>query len=333
MVIKMIVENTPMKKGKLILLIIPLVLCSLAVSAFAQPQLPCSFYGNAVINNRNAPVGSIITAEINGLVKGSIILDSEGKYGGETALYGKLLVQDGNDGDTINFYIQTPQMSNKIKASETATWVSGEISKLDLTFTGEEIAKTETTGNTGSPSGAQANQETNEETQNIEQNQIQGTVYNIDENFKTSDNVTLKISKNDEIIFTFENEQHSIKLKSMSDFAVLLTISSDPFDVIVGVKETKNVDLNGDNSDDISIKLNSIKDSKADITITKLKKEPQESPKTMASTGMEGVTGMMFASNAVLNGLIIAVIIIVIAIGFYIHKRKGRGTAWRVHQK
>jgi hypothetical protein len=277
--------------------------------------MPSIFYGSLTINGRPVPVGSVVTAKINDLTKGSFTVVTEGYCE-------QINVADGNPEDIITFYVQTPAMANQIQASETAVWISGKIDRLDLTFTGEEIAKTETTGNTGSAGGNTGNTgaQTNQGAQNTEvQNneQIQGTVYNIDENFKTSNNVTLKISKNDEIVFTFENEQHSIKVKSMSDFAVLLTISSDPFDVIIGAKETKNVDLNGDSSDDISIKLNSIKENKADITITKLKKE---SPKTVAaSTGINGVTGMAISTEAALGFAVLVIVVIAIA-GLYLYR-------------
>ena len=71
--------------------------------------------------------------------------------------------------------------------------------------------------------------------------------------------------------FTIGIESHEIKLKSLTETTAIFTISSDPFDLSMNVKDKKEIDLNNDGTNDVSIELHSIIRGKADLTITKLK--------------------------------------------------------------
>jgi len=67
--------------------------------------LPHPFYGTVTIQGSPAPVGTVITADIGGVVCGSITTTVEGQYGSPDALDEKLVVQGPiQDGATIHFY-------------------------------------------------------------------------------------------------------------------------------------------------------------------------------------------------------------------------------------
>jgi len=72
---------------------------------FMTIALPHPFYGTVAIDNSPAPVGTVITADVGGVVCGSITTTVEGQYGGPGALDEKLMVQGAiQDGTTIYFY-------------------------------------------------------------------------------------------------------------------------------------------------------------------------------------------------------------------------------------
>ena len=67
--------------------------------------LPHPFYGTVTIEGSPAPVGTVITADVGGVVYGSITTTVAGQYGGPGALDEKLMVQGPiQDGATIHFY-------------------------------------------------------------------------------------------------------------------------------------------------------------------------------------------------------------------------------------
>jgi len=82
-----------------------LVFIVLAGAAYAQPAVPCAFYGSASINGRPVPAGSVITAQIDGISRGSIVISEDGTYGGALLDDGKLSVFEGSSGADIIFYV------------------------------------------------------------------------------------------------------------------------------------------------------------------------------------------------------------------------------------
>lgn len=97
--------------------------------AFAAPQLPHAFYGQAEINGNELPADSTINARAGGELVGSITLKNNGEYGGPGAYDSKLLAQGNiSAGETITFFY------SGIKAEQTASFQSGNTEKLDLTF-------------------------------------------------------------------------------------------------------------------------------------------------------------------------------------------------------
>src|SRR3989338_6680797 len=126
-------------------------ICALVLEGmlvFAQatdaPALPAFFYGKATYNGKSVPLNSIITAKIDNEKRGSIKVQEQGLYGNEKG-FNKLLVTGGRSsvGKNVEFYVKIPKLQ-EIKATQTYNWQSGSITKLDLTFNGQEIVDNST---------------------------------------------------------------------------------------------------------------------------------------------------------------------------------------------
>jgi len=116
--------------------IIAILFCILvsAAPAQAEPPIPHAFYGDVTIGGEAAPLGTVVSAKVNGVESGSVITWEIGEYGWgrgspDYEYQGNLLVQGEHisSGDLIEFYI------NNIKADQTAASHSGELTELDLT--------------------------------------------------------------------------------------------------------------------------------------------------------------------------------------------------------
>ena len=103
------------------------IVASLAMLAIVQgsPPTPHLFYGSVLINGEDAPVGTVISAEVGGMPQGTTTVTTAGQYGGPGAEDDKLVVSDPG---TILFYVQG------VPANETSTFSSGAVTELPLTF-------------------------------------------------------------------------------------------------------------------------------------------------------------------------------------------------------
>ena len=121
--------------------------------AFAQepPILPHAFYGSVQVYSaddmsdiRDAPVDTVVTAEVGGEVKGSLTVTTAGQYGGPAGGDPKLIVQDTiPSGAEITFYVDG-YLAEEVRVKEegenwkdvdpewVATFTSGEVWGLDL---------------------------------------------------------------------------------------------------------------------------------------------------------------------------------------------------------
>jgi len=128
-------------------LIISVICGAIVLPAFAlaaPPQLPHIFYGNVTNNGNDVPANTVIIAKVGGVEKGRITVSMPGKFGGSGALDKKLLVQGNiSNGAVISFYI------GDNVASQTASFNSGNIQQLNLTFT----TTSSSGGNTGGGGG------------------------------------------------------------------------------------------------------------------------------------------------------------------------------------
>lgn len=125
-----------MKRGLTAVTLVALVVLSVgAVGVSAQespPPVPAAFYGDAefIGDGGDVPSGLTIEAVVNGEVVGTIET-GQGTYGGSGTYDEKLTAQCVGDcsGATVRFRLQ-----GEVWAQENATWESGDVQQLPLTF-------------------------------------------------------------------------------------------------------------------------------------------------------------------------------------------------------
>jgi len=111
------------------LLILALLLCAIPASA-DTPTIPHAFYGTLTIGGSAAPVGTVVTAEVDEVECGSITTTVAGQYGGSGAFDARLCVSgDIATGATIKFYVGGNE------AGETYAFNPGIVTELNLTVT------------------------------------------------------------------------------------------------------------------------------------------------------------------------------------------------------
>ena len=127
-----------MKKFRLLttyILAIGLLFSLVQPALAAPPSLPSSFYGKVTVNGQVVPVGTVISARINGVEYAhfSAIIDAGQSWytldvpGDDPDTPG---TQGGVEGDTIVFFI------GPIQAAQTGIWHAGTNVVLNLTGTG-----------------------------------------------------------------------------------------------------------------------------------------------------------------------------------------------------
>lgn len=92
-----------------------------------NPSLPHQFFGSVNFTNGAAPNGLAVEARINGAVVGNSVT-ANGKYGHNPNLLFALDNQGVHAGKTVEFYV------DGIKANETAVFVNGNSSQVNLTI-------------------------------------------------------------------------------------------------------------------------------------------------------------------------------------------------------
>jgi len=90
----------------------------------------------------------------------------------------------------------------------------------------------------------------------------------LDNEFSQGTNIQLK--ENAEAKFILDDEEHTIKIDSISSDSVTLTIQSNPIQVNLKIGEEKKFDLDDDSFYDVQVKLNGIKNGIPEIYIKKI---------------------------------------------------------------
>lgn len=123
----------------------------LPVLVFAQsPSLPHQFFGSVNYTNGAAPNGLVVEARISGSVVGSSIT-AGGNYGYNPNLLFALDNDGVHAGKTVEFYV------SGIKANETAVFVNGNSSQVNLTIPASlPTTPTSTSGDDGGGGGGGA---------------------------------------------------------------------------------------------------------------------------------------------------------------------------------
>ena len=98
--------------------------------AAGQEEVPASYYGEVTVNGDPAPEGTEIAAVVDGEVQDTIVVESEGEYGGSDLFDEKLVVNEPSGDTTVEFVV------GDVTADETVEWEQGDVRKVDLTFDG-----------------------------------------------------------------------------------------------------------------------------------------------------------------------------------------------------
>lgn len=119
---------------------------------------------------------------------------------------------------------------------------------------------------------------------------------------------------------------HTIKIKTVDEVAgtVTIEISSDPITITLKIGETKEVDLDVDGTNDLSVTLNKITSGVADITTKRLTPLPTEAPAEEVPTEApaEEIPTAPEAASKTWLWILIIVVIVVIGVGYWFMKKK-----------
>jgi hypothetical protein len=281
--------------------------------ASAYPVTPFTLVGSAEINGRPVPAGSVITAEIDGVAKGYVIVETEGVYG-DRGTETKLAVQNGNNGDEIVFKIQTPQMANTLPSLETATYKGGILEDLDLTFEGSEVPKPPSNEGSDSSGGGSSgvgssgglslpggdetipgedSNSTGEQEEPVLQLPTLGRTLYAD---LTNGPVEVEMENRDTVIITLGQEDYPVLLKTIGDFSVLLENAGN--NIVVGAEESREIDLDGDGKADVTASLDKFGKSKVTMTLSAME----------SGFSLQSITGLVSANPIAFGGLAVFVI-------------------------
>jgi len=153
-------------------------------------------------------------------------------------------------------------------------------------------------------------------------------VVSFDIDFTTANEGTLKAQQGRVKSFSFDGvTKHTVTFMEVTGTSATLKIESTPVTVTLNVKDTKNVDVNGDGANDMSVVLNSIVNGVADVTIKKIEEGAAKIVKE--EEGARGVTEEQQEVTPVGEGkgttwlwILIAVIVIAGLAYYFFNKKK-----------
>lgn len=112
--------------------------------------------------------------------------------------------------------------------------------------------------------------------------------------------------------------QHSLTFLQVNTQEVTLRFESKPVDVTLKVGETKEVDLDGDGTNDVTVTLSSIKDEQASVVVKSLQKVQPPAPETTTPEVPQS-TGPSTTAMVVL-----VIVILAVVVAAYLLLKKGR---------
>lgn len=155
-----------------------------------------------------------------------------------------------------------------------------------------------------------------------------------DVNLAVEDSGTIQAKQGYVKTFTFDGAtKHTISFKTIdtTNNKVVLKISSVPVEITLGIGEMREVDINGDGMNDLSVTLEEIRGGKAEITIKKLEagaeviaREERKAAGVEEEVGVEEVEEIIPEEGIGVGNLIliIAIVLIIIGVGYYFMKKK-----------
>ena len=116
----------------------------------------------------------------------------------------------------------------------------------------------------------------------------------------------------DKMKFNLSNESHQIEIKNLTNTSIKITVSSTPQEATILIGAEKKFELDGDSYNDLYVKLNSITNSKANLTIQKIHEAIASST---TSTGNKTSTTSTNKTTEPKKGMFVLIGIIVLIFG------------------
>jgi hypothetical protein len=149
-----------------------------------------------------------------------------------------------------------------------------------------------------------------------------------DIDLSTSEEITITEKQGVISTFTLDGTTvHTIKIKTVDEIAgtVTIVIESDPIEITLKIGETKEVDIDADGTNDISVMLNSIVKGQAGITTKRLTPLPEKEVPTEevpTEKPAEEIPTVPEVASKTWLWILIIVIVVVIGVGYWFMKRK-----------
>lgn len=157
------------------------------------------------------------------------------------------------------------------------------------------------------------------------------TIINPDNDYEA---IQKELGYKERIEIKVNNEKHYVGVISLNSNSAIIQVMSNPQNISLNVSDEKKVDVNNDYYYDLSVRLNSIYNNKANITITKINEKIQENidnnsinnpENPSVVTGADKTSNAFEWGNAVFYSFIIGIIILVCLIINHIRLKKNRG--------
>ena len=140
--------------------------------------------------------------------------------------------------------------------------------------------------------------------------------------FSEVGNLQFELKAKERVKIMINSEQHHVGVKSVSDTKATIEIASDPVEVELAVGEDAKIDVDADSYYDVYVKLNSIDNGKADVTIEYLHEALSEGTSGEVETSGEVIAGEETAeiekeTNLTWLWVILVLVVIAFAIWFF----------------
>ena len=151
----------------------------------------------------------------------------------------------------------------------------------------------------------------------------------LENDLSVKEEVTISKQQGRIVSFTLDGQNvHKMTFKEVTASKVTLVLESEPVEVTLEIGETKSVDIDRDGTDDVELKLESIKNGVAQVTTKKLAAPTSDTTTTTLARAVTTTTPVpvqpVAEEKASLAWLWILVVIVVIIVIVVIAKRKKR---------
>ena len=138
------------------------------------------------------------------------------------------------------------------------------------------------------------------------------------------------LAKTGAVSFTLDKQTYTITAKDITTTSVIFTVSGKkPFDITMNAKETKNVDVSGDGSDDVALVLHQVFNKRADTTfklLTVQQAPPKQQDEQKQETKQTTSSAPSLSSGWGLVILIFLIVLFILGALHYFSRRRGGST-------